>query len=193
MYSGVPLTSFILAEYIMTNKDRSGLGTGDWAIFRLEFILQDIPARTSRKEQSCEKAGVLPPVIYHQTHATMAKVQTSAELNLSFQSVGLFRSLVLGWRFTGQIKWCALVLMRGEDTTKAAWRRHETPITGVITTNNRNLLPTAISTVRFKSRHDFGKPGYLSVRVSIPLSWMAASSVDGARSSVVCAEDRRHL
>lgn len=28
-------------------------------------------------------------------------------------------------------------------------------------------------------------PGYLSVRVSIPLSWMAASSVDGARSSAV--------
>lgn len=39
MYSGAPLMSFILAEYIMTNKDRSGLGTGDWAIFRLEFIL----------------------------------------------------------------------------------------------------------------------------------------------------------
>lgn len=121
MYSGVPLMSFILAEYIMTHKDRSALGTGDWAIFRLEFILQNIPAPTTRKEQSCEKARVLPAVIYHQTHtstATMAKGQTSAELNLSFQSVGLFRGLVLGWRFTGQIKWCALVLMRGRTQQK---------------------------------------------------------------------------
>lgn len=70
-------------------------------MFRLEFILQDIPAPTTRKEQSCEKARVVPTVIYHQTHtsivcATMAKVQTSAELNLSFQPVGLFRRLVLG-------------------------------------------------------------------------------------------------
>lgn len=35
--------------------------------------------------------------------------------------------------------------------------------------------------------------GYLSVRASIRLSWTAASSVDGARSSVVSAQDRRHL
>lgn len=36
--------SFVLAEYIMTYKPWSGLGTDDWAIFRLEFILMDIKA-----------------------------------------------------------------------------------------------------------------------------------------------------
>lgn len=38
MYSGVLLLCFVLVEYIMTNKDCSGLGTEDWAICRLEFI-----------------------------------------------------------------------------------------------------------------------------------------------------------
>jgi len=44
MYSGVPLMSFVLAEYIMTNKPWSGLGTEDWAISRREIILLDIIA-----------------------------------------------------------------------------------------------------------------------------------------------------
>lgn len=44
MYSGVLLMSFVLAEYIMTNKPWTGLGTEDWAICRLEFILMDILA-----------------------------------------------------------------------------------------------------------------------------------------------------
>lgn len=42
MYSGLLLMSFVLVEYVMTNKDWSGLGTEDWAICRLEFIFLDI-------------------------------------------------------------------------------------------------------------------------------------------------------
>ena len=44
MYSGVLLMSFVLAEYIMTNKPWTGLGTEDWAICRFKFILPGIPA-----------------------------------------------------------------------------------------------------------------------------------------------------
>lgn len=192
MYSGVPLVPFILAAYIMTNKDRSGLGTGGWAIFRLEFILQNIPALTTRKEQSCEKStrvayGDVPSNTYG--HRVCHNGQGAFKLPVCW---ALQRSGP-GMK----IRWSDQMMRSGfderEDTTKAAWRRRETPITGGITTNNSNLLPTAISTVGFKSGHDFGMPGYLSVRISIPLSWMAAASVDGAQSSVVCAEDRRHL
>lgn len=55
MYSGVPLMFFVLVEYIMTNKDWTGLGTEDWAMCRLEFILQDIlahrPSYSHKKEK----------------------------------------------------------------------------------------------------------------------------------------------
>lgn len=106
MYSGVLLMSFVLVEYIMTNKDWSGLGTEDWAICRLKFIFW-IFHLTGVKNEFLKKKeerylGLMFPAVVHWCRYTsvtmyvMAKVQTSAgmtkerkfQITLSIQSVG---------------------------------------------------------------------------------------------------------
>lgn len=94
----------------------------------------------------------------------MAKVQTSAgmtkkknvQINLSVQSVGVFSGLVMGCIFTGQIKWCASVLMRGRTQQNQCGADMENDNRHNRTINNTKESSRTSHRRTFKSRHQTG-------------------------------------